>query len=102
MSTFIFRNSTLESLFSNSGEIIFSDYDGIHLKDYNYDNYIWFYTLPLKYNHQNLITEVNDYKKRLNIIASNIPEDKMFILFTLESVGSISFEDSNFDLNKEI
>lgn len=102
MSTFIFRNSTLESLFSKSEEIVFSDYDGFQLNDYNYDNFIWFYTLPIKHNHQNLITEVNDYKKRLNIITSNIPKDKNFILFTLESIGSIRFEDTNFDLKNTI
>ena len=101
MSTLIFRNSSVEYLFKNKTSFEYSDYDGIEFNT-TYESYIWFYTLPLKFNLKGLIDEIKDYRIRINFILERIPSDNFFYLFTLEKIRTINIIESNFELTKTI
>ena len=76
--TFVFRNNTIERFFSN-GEYAFSGYD-----DYGAvpeaERYIWWYQVPVKYNQEQLITEVESYLRRLQWAVSQVGQAPFLIL----------------------
>ena len=94
---FVFRNYTVEPLFKGMN-CSFSGYDNISDIDDNADLYVWFYLLPIKNNIDALIQEVEDYHNRVEIILSILPKNKTKIFFTINSIDTINWENSNNEL----
>ena len=102
MKTLIFRNSTIEYLFFKSEDIVFSDYDSISFSENDYEQFFWFYNLPIIEDNNILVNLINDYQVRIKLLSRKISIDKIFIIFTLNSVGIVRFEHNNCKLKDAI
>ena len=80
--TYVFRNNTIERFFR--GNFQFSGYDDFSAVP-QADEYVWWYQVPIKYNVEQLIAEVETYKNKLEWIVEQIGNNPMQIL-TLECV----------------
>ena len=71
MKYYIFRNSILEPFFGVDN-YSYSGYDDIQLQDQDYDNFIWWYTFPIKMNVEECISEISSYIERLRYVVESI------------------------------
>ncbi|MCL2218654.1 MAG: HAD-IIIC family phosphatase [Chitinispirillia bacterium] len=94
MSYFVFRNYTVEPFFKGF-EAVFSGYGDVSSVDAAADTYIWFYLAPYKLNNDIAAEEIGHYGKLLDMACSNIPKDKIFILFTMPSLYKINYVTSD-------
>ena len=101
MKTFIFRNYTVELMFENSNHT-FSDYGSITDIELNHEIFVWFYLIPIRPNIFSIIKEIEDYFLRLEIAISQIPNDKTFLIFSMENLFSNRFQNSDFGLRNAI
>lgn len=78
--TYVFRNNTIERFFGEG--YVFSGYD-----DYaavpEAEKYVWWYQVPIKFNREQLIAEVESYAQRLQWAVSQIGQ-KPLLIITLE------------------
>ena len=78
--TYVFRNNTIERFFGDG--YMFSGYD-----DYaavpEAEQYLWWYQVPIKFNSEQLIAEVESYAQRLQWAVSQIGQ-KSLLIITLE------------------
>lgn len=78
--TYVFRNNTIERFLQ--GDYTFSGYD-----DYaavpEAEKYVWWYQVPIKFNRERLIGEVQSYAQRLQWAVSQIGA-KPLLIITLE------------------
>ena len=77
MKYYIFRNSTVE-LFFNNLEATYSDYGDVLNCEQNHDRYIFFYNFLNKTNVDLIISEIKSYREMIDLILSNIPENKLY------------------------
>ena len=91
---FIYRNSTLENLFDKTNFYSFSDYDGITKDSSDYNIYVWFYIVPIKFESQSLVEEINDLKFKLEFVKDSIEDNKPLLLFSLTEFKSYDFGES--------
>lgn len=101
MQYFIFRNYTIENLF-NTFDVSFSGYDDILCIDQKADGYIWCYQIPIKYDVDALISEVEAYFDKLYFCFSRIVEKKPFLVFSLENLSEVRFCDADYRLKETI
>lgn len=87
MSSFVFRNNTIESFFGK--DYTFSGYDDISCIPTDVDSYIWFYQIPIKYDHALLSNEVNTYVQKLMLVLSQIDKKKNVIILTMDRIYSV-------------
>ena len=80
--TYVFRNNTIERFLM--GDYIFSGYDDFSAVP-EADSYLWWYQVPIKYNRDQLVAEVESYVRRLLWAVEQIG-DKPLLVLTLESV----------------
>ena len=78
--TYVFRNNTIERFLS--GDYVFSGYDDFSAVP-EADAYLWWYQVPIKYNRDQLVAEVESYAQRLQWAVGQIGE-KPLLIFTLE------------------
>jgi len=98
---FIFRNSTVENLFSKF-EADYSGYNDIsHIPD-NADAYFWVYFSPIKTNADLYISEVEACIQQLQLVLSKIERKKTCYAFTLHDMHFIYGENSNRSTNRVI
>ena len=81
MTTFVFRNQTVEA---------FLGYDGVTYSGYGdisqvpaADRYIWFYQVPVNADSVQLAQEIDAYTGQLDLVLSSIDAYKPFIVFSL-------------------
>ena len=84
--TYVFRNNTIERFLP--GDYIFSGYDDFSAVP-NADAYLWWYQVPIKYNRDQLVAEVESYAQRLVWAVDQIG-DKPLLVLTLESVYDVN------------
>ena len=94
MKYFIFRNMTIERFFQNL-EASFSGYEDISYIDKEADRYIWFYMPSLKTDSLVVADEIRSYIDLLKFTSSQIPDDKMFVVFTMPDLYSVNTITSN-------
>lgn len=99
-SLFVFRNSTIEPLFSSIKNIEYSDYDSLEIKK-NADIYVWFYTLPIDVSNIGLIDRINLSLEKVKIFSHNLINESLFIVVSLSNHYSTYFP-SSFELIKRI
>src|SRR5690242_27298 len=101
MSYFVYRNYTIEPLFSGLGAS-FSGYGDISDENEGVKTFIWFYLLPVKANTEDIIAVIQDYKQKLSVIVSIFPEDKRLVLFTLHDLNEFNWTLKDISLGKSI
>ena len=84
--TYVFRNNTIERFLP--GDYIFSGYDDFSAVP-DADSYLWWYQVPIKYNRDQLMAEVESYAQRLVWAVDQIG-DKPLLVLTLESVYDVN------------
>lgn len=89
MKYFVFRNNTIEPFFSGA-EYSFSGYDDLSQIPEDFDWFIWFYQLPVRYDIGALAEEVCSYIEKMRYVVSRIQTDKTILLFTIHNVCAVS------------
>lgn len=84
--THVFRNNTIERFLQ--GEYTFSGYDDFSAVP-EADSYLWWYQVPIKYNRDQLVAEVESYAQRLVWAVDQIG-DKPLLVLTLECVHDVN------------
>lgn len=101
MKYFIYRNSTIEPLFTEE-ETLFSGYEDISNVYLNSEINIWFYTVPLKQSDKKLAEEISGYFNNLMFVYDQLPQSKLFYVFTLATAFYDNIITGDFSLNKSI
>ena len=84
--TYVYRNNTIERFLM--GDYIFSGYDDFSAVPVA-DSYLWWYQVPIKYNRDQLVAEVESYVRRLLWAVEQIG-DKPLLVLTLDSVYDVN------------
>lgn len=100
MSYFVFRNNTIERFFPKEYE--FSGYDDISNIPVDADGYIWFYQVPIKFEQNLLVDEINGYAQKLEYVLSQVNPSKAFVALTMEWIYSVPFTDDDHRLRMSI
>ena len=100
MKLYILRNSTSESLFAGL-DAIYSGYNDISNIDFSADMFVWFYLPPFK-TGQKTADEITSYLSSLQFVIDQIPEHKLFLVFTLDNIFDIRFQNSDRSLSDAI
>ena len=82
MTTFVFRNQTVEAFFGYDG-MTYSGYDDISMVPGEVDRYIWFYQVPVNADSAQLAQEIESYSSKLDIVLSAADTSKPFVVFSL-------------------
>ena len=91
MGNFVFRNNTIERFFPK--EYQFSGYDDISYIPVDTDGYVWFYQVPIKYDQDVLVAEINGYTQKFSFILQQIDPSKTVVALTMELLYNVSFTD---------
>jgi FkbH-like protein len=98
---FIFRNVTIENLFSKF-DAAYSGYGDISYIPDNVDAYLWFYLSPIKTNAEVYVQEVEAYIQQLQLVLSQIKPQKVCYAFTMYNMHFVFRENSSFAMNAAI
>lgn len=98
---FIYRNSTVENLFSNINSS-YSGYGDISIHPTDFDCYVWCYFLPLKSDFDILSNEICSFYNSIELITKQIPLTKDFFIFSLVPFYLNTIETGNFSLQESI
>ena len=98
---FVFRNYTVENLFKGFN-CKFGGYDNILDVDLESDSFIWFYLLPVNNDISLLIKDIGNIREKLDIVLSTIPKTKAKLIFTLDNVYNIKWENHDNKLDQAI
>jgi FkbH-like protein len=101
MKYFIFRNTTIENLFGQD-DVCYSGYDDILKVDTEADILIWFYLLPIRQYRKQLVTEIESYFPNINLVYQQIPANKTFLIFTLQELYRIKYQEDDFSIETAI
>ena len=82
MSTFVFRNHTVEPFFGDVA-MTYSGYDDISVVPRDVDRYIWFYQVPVNADGFQLSQEIDSYRGKLDLLLAAANEHVPFIIFSL-------------------
>lgn len=100
MSSFVFRNNTIERFFPK--EYVFSGYDDVSNIPVEADGYVWFYQVPIKYEQEVLAREIDGYIQKLIFVLSQVDPVKTIVALTMESLYSVPFTDDDYRLRVAI
>ncbi len=82
MTTFVFRNQTIEAFLGYQG-MIYSGYDDISQVPHDVDRYIWFYQVPVNADSAQLADEISSYRDKLDMVLAGVDDLKPFIILSL-------------------
>ncbi len=91
---FIFRNATVENLFSKF-DAVYSGYGDISYIPEDVEAYFWAYLSPIKTNVDLYVHEIEAYVQQLQLVLSQIKSQKTCYAFTLYNMHFIYHENSN-------
>ena len=98
---FIFRNATVENLFSKF-DAVYSGYNDISYIPDDVDAYFWVYLSPVKTNVDTYIREIEAYALQLQWTLSLMKPQKACYAFTIHQTHYIYHENSNRAINAAI
>ena len=101
MRYFVFRNNTIENLFGGM-ECEYAGYDDISIIPNHVDRYIWFYQVPVRFDLDILVNEIESYTDKLKYVYSQITPDKDLFIFSLDKLFSICYSNSDFEVMNAI
>lgn len=88
---FVFRNYTVENLFPE--DTSFSGYGDVSFIPKSESEFVWFYQVPINFDINAQIKEVEAFRDKLGLIISNLnPKQNLYIL-SLENVLQLHFTD---------
>jgi FkbH-like protein len=79
----VFRNYTIEPLFSNFKSAVFSEYGSAYLPDVDVDVFVWCYFLAPVASAEETLAEIEDMRNKLQLVNSQLGSHRM-IAFTLD------------------
>lgn len=82
MTTFVFRNTTVEPFLGYDG-MTYSGYGDISLVAQDVDRYIWFYQVPPNADSEQLAQEIESYRAKLDLVLDKAGTGGTFIIFSL-------------------
>ena len=82
MTTFVFRNQTIEPFLGYDG-MTYSGYDDISVVPHDVDRYIWFYQVPVNADIGQLADEAQSFTDKLDLVLASADAAKPFIVFSL-------------------
>ncbi len=82
MTTFVFRNQTVEP-FLGYDAMTYSGYDDISQVPVDVDRYVWFYQVPVNADRVQLAEEIESYCDKLDLVLASADLHKPFIIFSL-------------------
>ncbi len=85
MTTFVFRNQTVEAFLGYDG-VTYSGYDDISVIPAEVDRYIWFYQVPVNPDSAQLAQEIHSYRDKLDLVLVTADSGKPFVIFSLENL----------------
>lgn len=100
MRYFVFRNMTIERMFSNL-ECKFSGYEDISYID-DCDRYLWIYLAPLNPDANKNASSILGYIDMLNLVLQRIDSSKMVIALSMQSIYSVNSVVSDHSLTDAI
>ena len=65
MSIFVYRNQTVEPLFSNLKDVTFSDYGSMYFPEGNFTFSIWCYFITPAFDDNDILKEIKDIQTKL-------------------------------------
>jgi FkbH-like protein len=83
MNIFVFRNHTVEPLFSNLKNVTFSEYGSVYIPDGDFSLLIWCYFLTPCFDENEILKEIDDIQTKLHMVSAN-RQHGHFLLFTLD------------------
>lgn len=96
--TYVFRNNTIERFLP--GDYMYSGYDDFSAVPVA-DKYLWWYQVPVKFNREQLIAEVESYAHRMQWAVEQVGAMPLLI-FTLECLYDASVVSSDRRLSEAI
>ena len=100
MSIFVFRNNTIERFFPKGYS--FSGYDDISNIPTDAEGYVWFYQVPIKFEHGLLATEITDYTQKLGYVLSQINTLKTIVALTMKKMFAVPLTEDDHRLSSAI
>ena len=88
MSTFIFRNHTVEPFFGDK-DMTYSGYGDISLVPHDVERYIWFYQVPINTDSVQLAEELDSFQGKLDMVLSAADDHIPFIILSLVNLFPI-------------
>ena len=85
MSGYIFRNYTVEYLFTNM-DVNFSGYDEVFSINDKYEYYVFMYFCNIDVDYNNVSKQIQGYIDKIKYLISNIPNNKNLYIFTLKNI----------------
>ena len=85
MTTFVFRNQTVEAFLGYDG-VTYSGYDDISVIPAEADRHIWFYQVPVNPDSAQLAQEIDSYRDKLDLVLATADSGKPFVIFSLENL----------------
>lgn len=82
MTTFVFRNQTIEPFLGYDG-MTYSGYGDISLVPQDADRYIWFYQVPVNADAAQLAQEVKSYCDQLDYVIAQADGHKPFVILSM-------------------
>ena len=82
MTTFVFRNQTVEPFLGYDG-MTYSGYDDISQVPVDANQYVWFYQVPVNADRVQLAEEIESYCDKLDLVLASVDPNKPFIIFSL-------------------
>lgn len=82
MTTFVFRNQTVEPFLGYDG-VTYSGYGDISVVPPEVERHIWFYQVPVNADSAQLAQEIDSYRDKLDIVLAAADDRKPFIIFSL-------------------
>lgn len=101
MDFFIYRNFTAENLFQGY-QASYSGYGDISEVPLNVSNYVWFYIPEIKISTLESLNEINGYQGKLELLLSQIPDNKKIIVFTISPLFLLNYQNADFSIKKAI
>jgi len=91
---FIFRNATVENLFSKF-DAVYSGYNDISYIPEDVDAYFWAYLSPIKTNAELYVSEIEAYIQQLQLVLSQIKSQKVCYAFTMHMMHFVYHENNS-------
>ncbi|WP_287565307.1 HAD-IIIC family phosphatase [Parabacteroides sp.] len=101
MSSFVYRNNTVEPFFTG-WDVRFSGYDDISFIDLEADNYIWFYQVPFKFERERTVEEIVTFRDKLGLLLAQVPSYKDLVVVSLVDLIPFRLVESDWSVHKVI
>lgn len=97
---FVFRNNTVERFFPKDYQ--FSGYDDISRIPADADGYVWFYQVPIKFEQEVLLEEIQRYAQSFEYVLSQIDPARTIVALTMELLYAVPLTDGDHRLRMAI